>query len=214
MYRYFIKTPWIIKKLFSSYLWSVQTKDKEVYLSFDDGPHPEVTPFVLRTLKQYNALATFFCLGKNVVQYPVIYQQVLKEGHSVGNHSFNHLNGWNTSTVEYSDDIRRASSCIYSNLFRPPYGKIKRSQAREIKEALQHNNAKIIMWDVLSGDFDTGISKEECLANVLGNYTPGSVIVFHDSEKAYPHLQFVLPLVLETLQKEGYVFKAIETEVL
>ncbi|HVG13463.1 MAG TPA: polysaccharide deacetylase family protein, partial [Chitinophagaceae bacterium] len=112
MYRYFIKTPWIIKKLFSSYLWSVQTKDKEVYLSFDDGPHPEVTPFVLRTLKQYNALATFFCLGKNVVQYPVIYQQVLKEGHSVGNHSFNHLNGWNTSTVEYSDDIRRASSCI------------------------------------------------------------------------------------------------------
>lgn len=214
MYRYFIKTPWIVRKLFSSYMWSVPTKDKEVYLSFDDGPHPAVTPFVLGTLRRYNALATFFCLGKNVQQHPMIYQQVLNDGHSVGNHSFNHLNGWSTAVEEYKEDVKLAADFINSNLFRPPYGKIKRSQAKKIKAALGYEEAKIVMWDVLSGDFDIQISKEECLENVLKNYVPGSIIVFHDSEKAFPRLQYALPLVLEVLQEKGYVFKAIKMDVL
>lgn len=214
MYRYFIKTPWIVRKLFSSYMWSVPTKVKEVYLSFDDGPHPAVTPFVLQTLKQYNALATFFCLGKNVQQYPEVYQQILNNGHSVGNHSYNHLNGWDTAVEKYKDDVRLAADWIKSNLFRPPYGRIKLSQAKEMKAAMGQEKTRIVMWDVLSGDFDTLNSKEECLDNVLKNYVPGSIIVFHDSEKAFPHLKYVLPFVLEALQKKGYLFKAIKMEVL
>lgn len=212
MYRYFIKTPWIVRKLFGSYVWSVPTKDKEVYLSFDDGPHPIVTPFVLEALKQYNALATFFCLGKNVQQYPVTYQQVLNDGHAVGNHSFSHLNGWNASAEKYNEDVRMAAGCINSNLFRPPYGKITRAQAKKIKDAMGQEAAKIVMWDVLSGDFDPTISKEECRDNVLKNYAPGSVIVFHDSEKAFPHLRYALPLILKALHEKGYACKALKMD--
>jgi peptidoglycan/xylan/chitin deacetylase (PgdA/CDA1 family) len=158
-------------------------------------------------------LATFFCIGKNVQQYPVIYQQVLRDGHAVGNHSFNHLNGWKTSAEAYTNDVRVAAGCIRSNLFRPPYGKIKRSQAKKIKMAIG-KGSKIVMWDVLSGDFDPLLSKEKCLENVLQNYEPGSVIVFHDSEKAFPNLRYVLPLTLDALQEKGYVFKAMKMDVL
>lgn len=213
MYQYFIKVPWIIKRLFSSYVWSMPAKEKEVYLTFDDGPHPQITPFVLQQLKQHNARATFFCIGKNVLLYPDVYTQVLSDGHSVGNHTFSHLNGWKTSLESYHTDIGQASKVIASNLFRPPYGKIKKIQAKNIGNVINYSVPKIIMWDVLSGDFDTAITKENCLKNVIDNYAPGSIIVFHDSEKAFKNLEYVLPKVLEKLSREGFVFKKIHMDV-
>lgn len=210
MHRYFIKTPWLARVLFPSFLWRVNTKQKEVYLTFDDGPHEVVTPWVLDQLKQYNARATFFCIGKNVVAHPDIYDRILAEGHAVGNHTHNHMNGWKVTTREYIGDVSKASKFIHSNLFRPPYGKIKLSQSRQIASAMHQQKARIVMWDVLSADFDLSISAEQCLQNVLQHYTTGSVIVFHDSEKAFTHLKYTLPLVLKHLHSRGYTCRNIE----
>jgi peptidoglycan-N-acetylglucosamine deacetylase len=209
MYKYLIKTPWLVKMLFPNYVWHLPAKEKEVYLTFDDGPHPVVTPWVLQELKQYNALATFFCIGKNVNEHHAIFQEAVTSGHAIGNHTQNHLNGWKTTAADYLKNVEQACEVISSNLFRPPYGRIKRSQAKGLEHAMKRDDAKIIMWDVLSADFDLSISKEECLANVLNNVTPGSIVVFHDSEKAFAHLKYVLPIVLKTLNKEGYQFKKL-----
>jgi len=209
MHQYFIKTPWLVKRLFSSYIWSLPPVENEVYLTFDDGPHPMITPFVLDELKNYNALATFFCIGKNVVAYPDIYERILEEGHSVGNHTHNHLNGWKVPDEQYLKNISEASKYIESNLFRPPYGRIKRGQAKKIPPTIAREQVKIIMWDVLSADFDRNISPQQCLENVLKNVTAGSVVVFHDSEKAFPNLQYVLPIVLKHLRERKMIFKNI-----
>lgn len=208
MYKYFIKIPWIAKKFFSSYIWSINTAEKEIYLTFDDGPHPIITPWVLDELKKYGAKATFFCIGNNVAKYPVVFNRIKQEEHAVGNHTYNHLNGWKYAVKKYIDDVRKATLLIESNLFRPPYGKIKPAQAKDVKKLLG-NNAKIIMWDVLSADFDKTISASQCLQNVITNYKEGSIIVFHDSEKAYTNLKYVLPLVLENLQKKGFTCKKL-----
>jgi len=210
MHKYLIKTPWLLRALFPNYVWHIPSKEKVVYLTFDDGPHLQVTPWVLDQLKRYDALATFFFIGDNVQNHPELYKKILAEGHATGNHTQHHLNGWKTSTDDYLNDVKQAAQLIDSNLFRPPYGRIKMKQARGISKAIQSSKPKIIMWDVLSADFDTAISKEECLSNVMDHVRPGSVIVFHDSEKAFPHLQFVLPIVLESLKKEGYEFRKIE----
>lgn len=191
-------------------MWHMPDKDNAVYLTFDDGPHPAATPFVLNELKRYNAPATFFCLGKNVVSHPGIYQDILNAGHAVGNHTHNHLNGWKTASHIYINNIAEAARHIPTNLFRPPYGRIKKSQAKQITNALQRPDAKIIMWDVLSADFDTTITPQQCVTNVLQHVTAGSVIVFHDSEKAFTNLAYTLPLVLDKLKKRGYIFKKIE----
>ena len=206
---YFVKTPWWLKRIYDSYTWSIQSKEKTLYLTFDDGPHPEATPFVLKQLKQYNALATFFCIGKNVVAYPGIYKQILNEGHSTGNHTYNHLNGWKTSNDLYMKDIAVASKEINSNLFRPPYGRITSFQAKNLKAVMQGKNAKVIMWDVLSADFDIDCTPEQCLANVILPTVPGSIIVFHDSEKAFPKLQYALPRMLKYFSEKGYSFKSL-----
>lgn len=182
--------------------------DNVVYLTFDDGPHPQVTPWVLDTLKSYNAQATFFCLGKNVVAHPNIYQRIINEGHAVGNHTYNHVNGWKVSTPVYTNDVTQAMQCIQSSLFRPPYGRIKKAQARAVKSVLGVHT-KIIMWDVLSADFDPGLSPEQCLRRVLDHCSAGSIIVFHDSEKAFPNLKVILPEVLAGLHQQGYRFAAI-----
>jgi peptidoglycan-N-acetylglucosamine deacetylase len=208
MHRYFIYIPWIIKRIFSSYVWSIPTQKKEVFLTFDDGPHPEVTIWVLEQLKQYNALATFFCVGENVQQYPQVYARILAEGHAVGNHTQHHVNGWKVSTDAYIKDVKEAAQLIDSHLFRPPYGRIKKKQAVAVKEALKPH-AKIIMWDVLSADFDTAFTPEQCLKNVTRHARAGSVIVFHDSEKAAPNLKYALPKVLEDLNRKGYSFSRI-----
>jgi peptidoglycan-N-acetylglucosamine deacetylase len=203
MHKYFIKTPWIARKLFPQYTWRVETEEKKVYLSFDDGPHPEITPWVLDELRRFNAKASFFCIGNNVEKYPGTYQQILDEGHAVGNHTWSHCNGWKTGTHDYVEDVKRAAVLIPSNMFRPPYGRIRGAQARLIPSAMA-GAARIVMWDVLSADFDNSISSQQCLENVIVNYSRGSIIVFHDSEKALPHLQTVLPLVLENFRQEGY----------
>ncbi|HSU49294.1 MAG TPA: polysaccharide deacetylase family protein [Segetibacter sp.] len=202
---YLIKTPWWLRRLYARELtWKIPTQEKAVYLTFDDGPHPTITPFVLQCLKQYNAKATFFCVGKNVKLFPKVYQQILDDGHSVANHTYNHLNGWKTADIIYLKDVMLAQHAIESNLFRPPYGRIRNSQVKELSPVF-----KIIMWDVLSGDFDVSLTPKKCLDNVINNANSGSIIVFHDSEKAFPRLEFALPNALEFLTNKGYKMSTI-----
>ena len=209
--RYFVKTPWWIKKILPSYIWSIPTREKVLYLTFDDGPHPEITPFVLRELKKYNASATFFCVGKNVLAFPEVYKQILDEGHSVGNHTQNHLNGWKTPNDVYLKDVAEAANHIDSNLFRPPYGKITLFQSKNLSAALKGRRARVIMWDVLSADFDAEITEERSLQFVIFRCSPGSIIVFHDSEKASRKLNYVLPKVLHYFTDQGFKFLSLET---
>lgn len=209
---YFSKTPWWLKSLYPRCVWHIPVAEKILYLTFDDGPNPTATPYVLDTLKKYNAKATFFCIGKNVIGHTDIYRRILDEGHRVGNHTFNHYNGWKVSDEQYLQNILQAGKYIDSNLFRPPYGKITRFQVKllsGIKNSPASSNFRIIMWDVLSGDFDTKLSSEKCSSNVIKNVRPGSVIVFHDSEKAFPRMKDALPKVLEHFNAKGYRFDVI-----
>lgn len=178
---------------------------EKIYLSFDDGPHPEITPWVLDQLKIWNAKATFFCIGKNVAAYPDIYQRILMEGHRTGNHTMNHLNGWKTNTADYFNNILEAEKYIDSKLFRPPYGKLTRFQGKALREA----GYKIIMWSLLSADFDTRLNPSDCWELVEKNYRPGSILVFHDSEKAWPRLKVVLPKLLKQASRVGYTFETL-----
>ena len=198
-----------MKKIYPHRLWDVDTNEKIIYLTFDDGPHPVATVFVLDELNKFDAKATFFCIGKNVKDYPAIYQRILEEGHRTGNHTQNHLNGWNTTTEDYLADISEASLNINSDLFRPPYGKIKASQTKGINKAMNNRLAKIVMWDVLSGDFDESLSKEKCLENVINKTKPGSILVFHDSQKAFPRLEYALPLFLQQFAGKGFIFRSL-----
>jgi len=213
---YWIKTNAIIKKIFSNHVWEISNTENKIYLTFDDGPIPEITEWVLEELKKHNAKATFFCIGHNIEKHPEIFEKVINDAHSVGNHTFNHLNGWKTSTKEYlenfklcEDSISNLQSKIYnlkSKLFRPPYGKIKFSQSKKLRKL----GYKIIMWDVLSADYDTAISPEKCLENVLKNVSSGSIIVFHDSVKAFPNLEYTLPRALKYWQEKGFVFEKLD----
>jgi peptidoglycan-N-acetylglucosamine deacetylase len=207
MRQYWVKTPSLIKSAYKSCLWHMPNQLPEVYLTFDDGPHPTITPFVLAELRKYNAKATFFCLGKNVQLYPQVYQQIIDEGHTIGNHTHNHFNGWHVDNAAYINNISEASKHIHSNLFRPPYGRIRPSQIKEIK--LQFPEMKIVMWDVLTGDFDEKLSPEKCLKYVLKNTEPGSIIVFHDSEKAYKRLAYALPHFLQYCKQNKWQLKSL-----
>ncbi|KJD35147.1 polysaccharide deacetylase [Tamlana sedimentorum] len=209
-----VKTPLVVKKMFPKYIWDIPTTKRVLYLTFDDGPTPEITHWVLKTLKQYQAKATFFCIGDNVKKHPEILKDVLAEGHTVGNHTQNHLKGWKTSTKRYLENTLEAKKTISSvidtsmqtcNLFRPPYGKITNKQGKKLL-ALGY---KIIMWDVISFDWDKNISNEACLNNVITKVKRGSIVVFHDSVKAQKNMQFALPKVLEHFYKLGFTFEAI-----
>jgi peptidoglycan/xylan/chitin deacetylase (PgdA/CDA1 family) len=209
---YLVKTPALLKKLYPSCTWNFSRDEKIIYLTFDDGPHHEATPFVLDTLKAFNAKATFFCIGKNVAAHPDIYKRIMFEGHSVGNHTFNHVNGSKTPDKDYIRDIAEARKYIDSTLFRPPYGRISRFQVRLLtaaENAKQSTAFRVIMWDVLSADFDVSLSADKCSRNVISNARGGSVVVFHDSEKALPRLKKSLTDTLEHFSKEGYAFNAI-----
>lgn len=197
---YLTKTPALLKTIYKSGTWNFSPAKPSVYLTFDDGPHPTATPFVLEQLKKYDAKATFFCIGKNVVEHPGIYQQILEEGHTTGNHTHNHLNGWKTGTEKYVENILEARKYINSPLFRPPYGRITPFQVKQIKKVIPQ--AQIIMWDVLSADFDTAIKGEDCVQNVVFKAKAGSIIVFHDSTKAWDRLEYSLPRVLEYFRKQ------------
>ena len=204
---YLVKTPWWLKRIYSRLIWSIPAKERVLYLTFDDGPNPLATPFVLDELKKYDAAATFFCIGKNVEEYPNIYRRILMEGHRVGNHTHNHLNGWKTDDRKYLENIRSAARLIDSNLFRPPYGRIGNLQSAMLRG--EPFNYKIIMWEVLSGDFDAELNGQQCMRNVVRHARRGSVVVFHDSEKAWNRLRVALPAVLEHFHKKGYHFEAI-----
>ena len=205
---YLIKTPFWLRALYPNCTWKIPSKEKVIYISFDDGPHPEATPFVLAALKKFNAKATFFCIGNNVLKHPNVYESILLQGHQVGNHTYDHLNGWKTETPTYIENIKDATNLIESNLFRPPYGRITRKQIKNIKsdsKCPQH----IIMWDVLSGDFDLKLTGEDCAKNVIKNTQPGSIIVFHDSQKSWERMSVALPIVLAYFSNLGYCLEAL-----
>jgi len=202
---YLVKTPWWLRALYSDLIWHIPTNEKIIYLSFDDGPHETATNFVLDELAKYNAKASFFCIGKNVLKYPAIYQQIIDEGHAVGNHTQHHANGWEVSNEVYFEEIEQAAALISSNFFRPPYGRIKRKQINKII----NNPYQIIMWSVLCGDFDLNLSPEACCNNVLNHAKSGSIVVFHDSTKAWERMSYALPRVLVHFSNLGYRFKAI-----
>jgi peptidoglycan/xylan/chitin deacetylase (PgdA/CDA1 family) len=209
------KTPLIVKKLFPDYFWEISTNKKELYLTFDDGPTPDITNWVLETLKPFNAKATFFCIGDNIKKHPEIFSQIVNEEHSIGNHTHNHIKGWNTETKQYLENVAIAEEVIASqifqpsnvNLFRPPYGQIKPKQGKKLM-ALGY---KIVMWDVLSFDWDKTVSNQECLNHVISKSKNGSIVVFHDSIKASYNMKFALPKVLEHFTEKGFSFKAISS---
>jgi peptidoglycan/xylan/chitin deacetylase (PgdA/CDA1 family) len=204
---YTIRTPYLVQTVFKQLVWTIPTKDT-IYLTFDDGPTPGVTQWVLETLGGYGAKATFFCVGKNVEEHPEIYKQVLMQGHTVVNHTYHHLNGWKTNKRRYLLDIKKCAKHIDSRLFRPPYGRLRKVHYKEIKDKYS-----VVMWDVLSGDFDNRISNEKCLKNVVNKVRPGSVVVFHDSLKAENKLRYVLPKALSVLSERGFVFSAIPNDI-
>lgn len=204
---YLVKTPWLLKIFYPECIWDIKTDEKVLYLTFDDGPHPVATPFVLEELKKYNAKATFFCVGKNVEEHFDIYKKIIDERHAVGNHTYDHLNGWKTKDEKYLDNIFKAKKIIDSNLFRPPYGRITKFQLKQLQG--EKYRLQPIMWSVLSGDFDKEISEENCFLNVVRNSKQGSVIVFHDSEKSFDKLRYVLPQALKYFADKGYRFERI-----
>lgn len=208
------KVPWAVKKMFPKYVWNMAKDEKAIYLTFDDGPIPEITEWVLDTLKQYDAKATFFCIGENIQKNPDIFNKIVLGGHQIGNHTNNHLNGWFTPFEEYLDNIQIAQEIIsskYQNtqnkikLFRPPYGKLKPQQG----VALIELGYKIIMWDILSIDWSQKTSNETCLKNVTNHAKCGSIVVFHDSLKAEKNLRYALPKTLEHFKNKGFEFRGI-----
>ncbi len=209
-----VKTPVIAKKAFPNYLWNVETTEKELYLTFDDGPTPEITEWTLDVLETYSARATFFCIGANIDKYPEIFNKILHQGHAIGNHTQHHIKGWKTNTVDYLTEVKTTEATIRSyaeiiqcrKLFRPPYGQIKSKQGKAISEL----GYEVVMWDVLSFDWDQSISAEQCLNNVKTKSKPGSIIVFHDSVKASKNMMATLPQILKEFSDQGYIFKALD----
>jgi len=199
-------SPFWLKIFFPHYTWHVKTKEKSIFLTFDDGPIPDITEFVLDTLEQFDAKATFFCIGDNVRKHPSVFKKIINEGHSIGNHTFNHLNGWKSQDHEYlaNIDLCEKELNLETNLFRPPYGRMKKSQAAQLPK-----EKKIVMWDVLSGDFSLAIKPEICLKKTIQYTRPGSIVLFHDSLKAAKNMQYALPRFLDHFANKEYQFKAL-----
>ncbi|WP_423149544.1 polysaccharide deacetylase family protein [Rubrolithibacter danxiaensis] len=205
---YLVKTPFWLRLLYpSSLTWNKSRTEKSIYLTFDDGPIPIVTPFVLETLKSFDIKATFFCIGDNIRKHPEIFSSINNEGHRVGNHTYNHLKGWTTEDGEYIDNILKCHQLVNSHLFRPPYGRIKKSQIKTLLSSIP--DLKIIMWDVLSGDFDVSLSPEKCLSNVIRKTGNGAIVVFHDSLKAKPRIEYALPRAIQYWKDKGYTFRTL-----
>lgn len=209
MVTYWVRTPQWLKNCFPrEIIWDMPAgNEPTVYLTFDDGPHPTITPFVLDELKKYDARATFFCVGNNVALYPDTYDRVVSEGHVTGNHTYNHINGWKHHNFAYLKNIAQAAQLIHNPIFRPPYGRIKLSQARKLIAATP--SWKIYMWDVITGDFDKNITTQQCIDHALQHIRPGSIVVFHDSEKAWEHMHITLPIVLKHCADKGWKLKSL-----
>jgi len=202
----FHAAPFWIRALYpKSLTWRIKTSQPEVFLTFDDGPIPDVTPLVISILKKYNIKATFFCVGENVQKYPDVFKLLLKNGHAIGNHTYHHVKAWKTDYKSYLSEVDECNKLVNSNLFRPPHGQITRKLAQTLK-----NDYRIIMWSALTGDYDKKLSKAECLANAIKYTRPGSIIVFHDSLKACERMEYALPLYIEYCIKQGYTFGTLE----
>jgi len=199
-----VRPPNFLRWIYPNAIWNLPSDSKVVYLTFDDGPTPGVTEEVLEILENYQAKATFFCIGKNIEQHPELYSLVIQKGHHVGSHTFSHLNGWKTNSKDYLDDYLRGKSQINSNLFRPPYGRL---MMRSLLEIQKHD--KVIMWDILSKDYDQRLNSDAVISNVKKHLCPGAIIVFHDSEKAKKNVLAVLPQLLQNLKQQGYAMEAI-----
>ena len=199
-----VSPPFLLRLAYPGVTWHQSRKEKVLYLTFDDGPIPEVTPKVLALLEQYNAKATFFCIGDNVKKHPDVYASLLVHGHATGNHTFHHYNSWNVSAKYFLKDVEDAKQLIASNLFRPPYGKLTPATLFHL-----HRNYKIIMWDVISCDFDVTVSKETVYNNVITHAREGSIIVFHDSLKASENMLYALPKVLQYFSERGFKFEKL-----
>ena len=204
---YLVKSPLFLKWYYPQLTWNKSRDRKVIYLTFDDGPIPDVTEFALKTLKSFNAKATFFCIGDNIYKHPKIFESIKNDGHSIGNHTFNHLKGWITPDDQYLENFQKCQVQTESNLFRPPYGRIKKTQISAIRKA--YPQLDIIMWDVLSGDFDQQLTPEKCLNNVIKHSTNGSIVVFHDSLKAADRMYFTLPKVLAHFSNLNYRFEKL-----
>ena len=202
--------PRMVTWLFPNRVWQIPTAQKEIFLSFDDGPHPRITPMVLDMLASHGAKASFFCIGDRVKRFPGIYQRIVDEGHAIGNHTFHHLNGWKTNDADYLTNITEAALCIDSRLFRPPYGRIKGSQAR----AIVAKGFKTIMWTVLSGDYDVKLNPAQCANRVLDNIAPGCIYLFHDAEKAEKNMLFALEKLLDACKIQGFRCEKINDKLL
>ena len=201
---FWVKTPLLIQFLIPNVTWRKKSLQKVIFLTFDDGPIPMVTPAILEILNKFNAKATFFCVGENVVRNKSIFDKILAEGHSVGNHTFNHLNGRLIKTQEYINNVAQCAKYVNSKLFRPPFGRLRWSQMRFLKK-----HYDLIYWDVLSWDFDSNVTKEKCLKNVLENTKSGSIVLFHDSIKSETRILYTLPRVLEHFSELGYTFEKL-----
>lgn len=205
MSYYLTKTPEIIKPFAKDLIWNFKPDVPTLYLTFDDGPVVGVTDWVLELLQKYKAKATFFCVGDNVRKNPSLFNNIIEQGHTVANHTYNHLNGWKSSNYSYYKNVLKANDLIKSAYFRPPYGKITRQQVKSLTKRY-----RIIMWDVLSGDFDINLSPDKCVMNVIKTAKSGSIIVFHDSLKASKNLKETLPIVLNHFYAKGFIFKNID----
>jgi peptidoglycan/xylan/chitin deacetylase (PgdA/CDA1 family) len=198
------KTPAFFQKIMPSLVWQKKSEERTVFLTFDDGPHPEITPWVLQELKQRNLKATFFCVGANVAKYPDTYQQILDEGHQTGNHTQRHKSGWTTPNEAYFEEVAECSKLVHSKLFRPPYGRITPAQTKVLSK-----NYHIIMWNVITGDFDKNLNQEKALQKLIQFTETGQIIVFHDSVKAENNLRFLLPRYLDSLCEKGFTSEII-----
>jgi peptidoglycan-N-acetylglucosamine deacetylase len=208
----FYKTPRLLKTWFPDFTWEIPNTDKKIYLTFDDGPIPDITEFVLATLADFGAKGTFFCVGDNIGKHPEVFQQVVEAGHSLGNHTFNHLKGWSTATPQYLENVELCQQIIIEKLgktpekplFRPPYGRIKSKQFQLLKPHYQ-----VIMWDMLTNDYDKTLNEEICLQKAIQYSKSGSIVVFHDSYKAEKNLRYVLPRYLKHFSELGYSFEGL-----
>jgi peptidoglycan/xylan/chitin deacetylase (PgdA/CDA1 family) len=199
-----VRPPNFLRCIYPNAIWNLPSDSKVVYLTFDDGPTPEVTEEVLQILENYQAKATFFCIGKNIEQHPELFKLVQTKAHHIGSHTYSHLNGWKSKPTDYLNDYHKGRELAQSNLFRPPYGRLLLKPLQIIQK-----QDKVIMWDILSKDYNESLTPETVLNNILRNIKPGAIIVFHDSEKAKKNVLAVLPQLLQNLKQQGYAMEAI-----
>lgn len=201
---YFVNAPFFLRWYYPGVIWNKSRAEKKLYLTFDDGPIPEITTWILDVLASYDVKATFFCVGENITKNPAIFQRIKDDGHQIGNHTYNHLKGWDIDDNEYVENVFKCHKLTHSKLFRPPYARAKKSQLNKLKQDFD-----FVYWDVLSGDFDLNLSPEDCLQNVLKYTKNGSIIVFHDNIKAIPRVQYALPKVIKHYLDKGFTFETL-----